>query len=304
MFDWILRNLDDPTAGESAEDVAQEEAAPDTEEATEEADESDESASNAEPDESDEAEDAAPDPDAELTEDELVALMSDDAAPADKTAETKADAAPADKTAETKADAAPADDVPLTPETFIEKAAAFALATDVADQAIKAFEADAAGDELPAASANALKSLAGLVKSLVSIEGLRQTQIRAVVKQQKAESATQEQRAAAAQSAALDDAGIPANKQLRALVWSQAKAAGLKLGPNNKTPTKAILAAAYRKLVGMPPPAKSAKPAPKTLAGKIRSVPPAAKAAPKRAAAATSSFAQSQKLLNEALGST
>jgi len=291
MFDWILRNLDDPTAGESAEDVAQEEAAPDTEEATEEADESDESASNAEPDESDEAEDAAPDPDAELTEDELVALMSDDAAPADKTAETKADAAPAD-------------DVPLTPETFIEKAAAFALATDVADQAIKAFEADAAGDELPAASANALKSLAGLVKSLVSIEGLRQTQIRAVVKQQKAESATQEQRAAAAQSAALDDAGIPANKQLRALVWSQAKAAGLKLGPNNKTPTKAILAAAYRKLVGMPPPAKSAKPAPKTLAGKIRSVPPAAKAAPKRAAAATSSFAQSQKLLNEALGST
>ena len=44
MFDWILRNLDEPTAGEPTEDVAQEEAAPDTEEVTEEVEESDEPA--------------------------------------------------------------------------------------------------------------------------------------------------------------------------------------------------------------------------------------------------------------------
>lgn len=286
MFDWILRNLDEPTAGEPTEEIAQEEAAPDTEEVTEEVEESDEPAPDAELDEGEEADD-----DAELTEDELIALMSDEAEPADKPADTKAQAAPAD-------------DVPLTPETFIEKAASFAIAAEVVDEAIKAFDADAADDELPEASANALKSLAGVVKSLVGIEGLRQSQIRAVVKQQKAAAAQDEQRTASAMSAALDDAGIPANKKLRELVWKQAKAAGLKLGPTNKTPTKAILAAAYRKIVGVPPPAKSAKPAAKTPAGKIRATPPNAKPAPKRAPAPASSFSQSQKLLKEALGST
>ena len=170
------------------------------------------------------------------------------------------------------------------------------------DEAIKAFDADAADDELPEASANALKSLAGLVKSLVGIEGLRQSQIRAVVKQQKA--------AAAGRAAHRirherrpGRRGNPGQQQLRELVWKQAKGRWPQAGPTNKTPTKAILAAAYRKIVGVPPPAKSAARG-QDPGGQDPATPPNAKPAPKRAPAPASSFSQSQKLLKEALGST
>lgn len=270
MHDWILRNPDeDPTAGDDAPapdaDVA------DLTDPTEDAQTTDEGADGGEV--ADEAED-------------VDALFED--------VEIDDEDDPGTVQSAAKPSATPTDDAPSTLEEWVEKGEK--IDVSALAEAEKAIAADLDAQELPENTAKAMRAVVATVKALATRAQAFDGLVRKSSGASKQQAEIQAERARLAREKAMDDAGLPKTKAIREAVWKAATKAAGKSKDATKLDAKAVLSAAYRKVVGVDLPAPTAKPT-KPAPG-IRRTPPAANPNGPSKPGAKSSFARTQELLS------